>query len=183
VLRERGKQPCTQLLCQQGCRYSIPGGNQGHVGCGSGQPGLVVGNPTHGKGVQTRWSLRSFSTQSILLFYDSIISQPSEIFYARQCPREKGKKGPEKKASLHWYSFFFQHQPWLKCYSTTDIKMKESEKNLRENKCISLFLPLPVLRGFWLGCCLTSLKEGPLLLIVVLWTCAKLLVIFILTCI
>jgi len=38
--------------------------------CSSGQPGLVAGNPAHGRGVETRWTLRSFSTQAILWFYD-----------------------------------------------------------------------------------------------------------------
>ena len=33
---------------------TIPGGIQGQAGCGSGQPGLVVGNPAHGRGVETR---------------------------------------------------------------------------------------------------------------------------------
>jgi len=37
---------------------------------GSGQPGLVVGEPAHGRGVETRWLLWFFSTQSILCFYE-----------------------------------------------------------------------------------------------------------------
>ena len=32
----------------------IPGGIQGQVGCGSGQPGVVVGDPAQSKGVETR---------------------------------------------------------------------------------------------------------------------------------
>jgi len=43
------------------------------AGCGSGQPGLVVGDPAHGRGVETGWSLRSFSTCAILWFYDCMI--------------------------------------------------------------------------------------------------------------
>ena len=43
------------------------------AGCGSGQPGLVVGDPTHSGGVETRWSLWSFSTQAMLWFYYSMI--------------------------------------------------------------------------------------------------------------
>jgi len=34
------------------------------------QPCLVVGDPAHNRGVETRWSLKSFSTQAILWFYD-----------------------------------------------------------------------------------------------------------------
>ena len=39
---------------------------QSQAGCGSWQPGLVVGDPAHSRGVETRWSLWSFSTQAIL---------------------------------------------------------------------------------------------------------------------
>jgi len=31
-----------------------PGGVQGQAGCGSGQPGVMVGNPAHSRGVETR---------------------------------------------------------------------------------------------------------------------------------
>jgi len=33
---------------------SIPGGIQGQAGCGSGQFGLVVGDPAHSRGIETR---------------------------------------------------------------------------------------------------------------------------------
>jgi len=42
-----------------------PGCIQGQAGCGSGQPGLVVGSPALSRGVDTRRSLWSFSTQAI----------------------------------------------------------------------------------------------------------------------
>ena len=45
------------------------------AGCGSGQPGLVVGDPAHSRGVETWWPLWSFSTQAILWLYDSTILQ------------------------------------------------------------------------------------------------------------
>ena len=32
----------------------IPGCIQGQAGCGSGQPGLVVGDPAHSRGVETQ---------------------------------------------------------------------------------------------------------------------------------
>jgi len=35
---------------RNGC--PIPGGIQGQAGCGSGQPGLVVGNPAHSRGLK-----------------------------------------------------------------------------------------------------------------------------------
>jgi len=31
----------------------IPAGIQGQAGCGSGKPGLVVGDPSHSRGVET----------------------------------------------------------------------------------------------------------------------------------
>ena len=33
---------------------AVPGGIQGQAGCGSGQPGLVVGDPAHSREVETR---------------------------------------------------------------------------------------------------------------------------------
>ena len=39
-------------VAQGGCGYPIRGGVQGQAG--SGQPGLVVGNPAHRRGVETR---------------------------------------------------------------------------------------------------------------------------------
>jgi len=38
---------------QGGCGCPIPGGIQGQAGCGSGQPGLVVGDPAHSRVVVT----------------------------------------------------------------------------------------------------------------------------------
>ena len=38
------------IYAQGGCGCPIPGGIQGHSGCGSGQPGLEVGNPAHSRG-------------------------------------------------------------------------------------------------------------------------------------
>jgi len=42
-----------EQVAQGGCGCPIPGGIQGQAGCGSGQPGLVVGNPAHSRGVET----------------------------------------------------------------------------------------------------------------------------------
>ena len=41
-------------VAQGGCRCPIPGGIQGQAECGSGQPGLAVGDPEHSRGVETR---------------------------------------------------------------------------------------------------------------------------------
>ena len=42
-----------EQVAQGGCGCPIPGGIQGQAGCGSGQPGLVVGNPAHSRGIET----------------------------------------------------------------------------------------------------------------------------------
>jgi len=62
------------ISAQGGCGCPIPGGIQDQTGYGSGQPGLVGGDPAHSRGVETQLSLWSFSTQAILWFYDSMIS-------------------------------------------------------------------------------------------------------------
>ena len=43
-----------EQVAQGGCGCPIPGGIQGQAGCGSGQPGLVVGNPAHSRGLELR---------------------------------------------------------------------------------------------------------------------------------
>ena len=43
-----------EQVAQGGCGCPIPAGIQGQAGCGSGQPGLVVGDPAHSRGVETR---------------------------------------------------------------------------------------------------------------------------------
>ncbi len=48
------------------CWDSSTAGIQGQAGCCSGRPGLVVGDPARGRGVETIRSLWSFSTQAIL---------------------------------------------------------------------------------------------------------------------
>jgi len=39
-----------EQVAQGGCGCPIPGGIQGQDGCGSGQPGLLVGDPAHSRG-------------------------------------------------------------------------------------------------------------------------------------
>ena len=43
-----------EQVAQRGCGCPVPVGIQGQAGCGSGQPGLVVGDPAHSSGVETR---------------------------------------------------------------------------------------------------------------------------------
>jgi len=42
----------TEQVAQGGCGCPIPAGIQGQAGCGSGQPGLLVGDPAHSRGVE-----------------------------------------------------------------------------------------------------------------------------------
>jgi len=42
----------TEQVAQGGCGCPIPAGIQGQAGCGSGQPGLVVGDPAHSRGMK-----------------------------------------------------------------------------------------------------------------------------------
>ena len=41
-----------EQVAQGGCGCPIPGGIQGQAGCGSGQPGLLVGDPAHSRGLE-----------------------------------------------------------------------------------------------------------------------------------
>ena len=43
---------CTEQVAQGGCGCPIPAGIPGQAGCGSGQPGLVVGDPAHSRGLE-----------------------------------------------------------------------------------------------------------------------------------
>jgi len=70
----------TEQVAQGGCGCPIPGGIQGQAGCGSGQPGLLVGDPAHSRGVETRWSLWSFSTQAIPWFYENGMCRALWVF-------------------------------------------------------------------------------------------------------
>ena len=58
-----------EQVAQGGCGCPIPGGIQGQVGCGSGQPGLVVGDPAHSRGLKLDDHRGSFQPRP---FYDSM---------------------------------------------------------------------------------------------------------------
>jgi len=60
VVRQRNRLPREIVECP------LPGNVQGQVGRGFEQPVLVEGVPAHGRGVITRWSLRSLPIQTIL---------------------------------------------------------------------------------------------------------------------
>jgi len=53
--------------CPEKLWYLIPGGVQGRVGWGPGQPELVRGSPAHSTGVGAGWTLRSLASLSMIL--------------------------------------------------------------------------------------------------------------------
>ena len=59
--------PCVSDYC--GC--PIPGGIQGQAGCGSGQPGLLVGDPAHSRGLEFHDHCGPFQPRP---FYDYSLS-------------------------------------------------------------------------------------------------------------
>jgi len=61
-------------IAQGGCGCPIPGGIQGQAGCGSGQPGLLVGDPVHSRGLKLddhcgSFQSRPFYEQGYCVFY------------------------------------------------------------------------------------------------------------------
>ena len=50
--------------------HPIPGGIQGQAGCGSGQPGLLVGDPAHSRGLERDEHCGPFQPRP---FCDSVI--------------------------------------------------------------------------------------------------------------
>ena len=60
----------TALFSAQELQICIPGGIQGQAGGGSGQPGLVVGDPAHSRGLKLNDHCGPFQPRP---FYDSMI--------------------------------------------------------------------------------------------------------------
>ena len=60
-----------EQAARRSCGCPLPGSVQAQVGWVFEQPGLMEGVPAHGRGVGSRWSLRSLPTQTILWFCDS----------------------------------------------------------------------------------------------------------------
>ena len=48
----QGRVETLEQVARGGCGCPIPGGIQGQAGCGSGQPGLVVGDPARSRGLE-----------------------------------------------------------------------------------------------------------------------------------
>ena len=59
---------CSQVA-QGGCGCPIPAGIQGQAGCGSGQPGLLVGDSAHSRGLKIDEHCGPFQPRP---FYDSM---------------------------------------------------------------------------------------------------------------
>jgi len=67
-----------EQVAQGGCGCPIPGGIQGQTGCGSGQPGLVVGDPAHSRGLELDGHRGPFQPRP---FYDSMILKHPTFHY------------------------------------------------------------------------------------------------------
>ena len=83
----------------------ISGGIQGQAGCGSGQPGLVVGNPAHSKGLELDDHCGPFQPRP---FYGSMILQIENLL-SGTC-KLGGTRQRQLWASELWSSFAAQHQ-------------------------------------------------------------------------
>ena len=60
------------------CGCPIPGGIQGQAGCGSGQPGLLVGDPAHSRGLKPNDHCGPFQPRPFYdSFYDSLLHYAS----------------------------------------------------------------------------------------------------------
>ena len=59
-----------EQVAQGSCGCPIPGGIQGQAGCGSGQPGLVAGDPAHSRGLELDDHCGPIQPRP---FYDSMI--------------------------------------------------------------------------------------------------------------
>ena len=88
----------------------IPGGIQRQAGCGSWQPGLVVGDPAHSRGLKLGGHCGPFQPRP---FYDSMI-----LWYmpGRQGPEGAGQQLAEHKPVVHpcgqedqWYPGLHQN--------------------------------------------------------------------------
>ena len=63
-----------EQVVQGGCGCPIPAGIQGQAGCGSGQPGLLVGDPAHSRGLELNEHCGPFQPRP---FYESMTEGPS----------------------------------------------------------------------------------------------------------
>ena len=66
------KQYCLMLVRMNFSCCPIPGGIQGQAGCGSRQPGLLVGDPAHNRGLKLDDRYGPFQPRP---FYDSMIAR------------------------------------------------------------------------------------------------------------
>jgi len=108
------------------------------AGWGSGQPGLVVGDPAHSRGVETGWSWWSFSTQAILWFCDSMMIPCLCTLYLRQ-----EQTGASPSPFSDEWQFFRQNE--MVCFKTTRMVVLcwEELKNARERwgtECVQQIL-------------------------------------------
>jgi len=71
-------------VAQGGCGCPIPAGIQGQAGCGSGKPGLLVGNPAHSRGLKPVEHCGPFQPRP---FCDSMIPSAAQ-FHSTHCQQD-----------------------------------------------------------------------------------------------
>ena len=85
-----------EQVAQRGCGCPIPGGIQGQAGCGSEQPGLVVGDPAHHRGVATaaKTFLLPWKRDCLCQIHPDQLARGSCSFFLIQSQNHRGWKGP-----------------------------------------------------------------------------------------
>ena len=107
---QTGTQPSLQVL-QRGCGCPIPGGTQDQAGCGSGQPGLLVGDPAHSRGLDLDEHCAPFQPRP---FYGSIIPVlASALLFKRNRFRTPTQHKSKAVADCSPFQFLLQNQHLL----------------------------------------------------------------------
>jgi len=81
-----------EQVAQGGCGCPVPAGIQGQAGCGSEQPGLLVGDPAHSRGLKLDDHCGPFQPRP---FYDLILRLRWEEPGAVPAPPEPGGQSEE----------------------------------------------------------------------------------------
>lgn len=107
----------------------LPGGIQGQARWGSEQPSLLEGIPAHGKGLGTRWSLRSFQTKPFNDFMTNYIqngvSLPLGGFHKWECGENHNRP--------RVYLTFKIIQQYIKIFSDLAWKNASTKLKFRKN--------------------------------------------------
>jgi len=104
----------TEQVAPGGCGCPIPGGIQGQAGCGSGQPGLVVGDPAHSRGLELDDYCGPFQPRPL---YDAMIYEHSRALSVTTPTSSEHKTVPKTPCLLPSY----QRTMMRHYYHSTDM--------------------------------------------------------------